>query len=145
MSVIKLGGISVIVFAVILFLLSLLIPSHIRVSRAIDIHANRVDTVIADLQTWPEWNTLFNDSVTVRKLSSDSNNIRTLWLSRNNAIRSTFHIERASGVSVVQWYFQFDLKWYPWEKLGSIIFDKQLGPPMEQSLNNLKKRFENAQ
>jgi hypothetical protein len=43
---------------------------------------------------------------------------------------------------VVQWYFDFHLRWYPWEKFSSIVFDKQLGPPMEKSLDNLKKLLE---
>jgi hypothetical protein len=34
------------------------------------------------------------------------------------------------------------LKWYPWEKFASIIFDRQLGPYMERSLGNLKKLAE---
>jgi hypothetical protein len=43
---------------------------------------------------------------------------------------------------VLQWYFDIKLRWYPWEKFGSIVFDKQLGPPMEKSLGNLKKLLE---
>jgi hypothetical protein len=34
------------------------------------------------------------------------------------------------------------LNWTPWEKFGSITFDKQFGTPMEASLNNLKKLME---
>jgi hypothetical protein len=39
----------------------------------------------------------------------------------------------------VQWYFDFEVNWYPWEKFGSILFDRQLGPSMERSLETLKK------
>ncbi len=129
MRVFKLGAISIVIFGVLLILLSLLIPSNIRVSRAINIHGNGIDTVITDLGSWPAWNTLYNDSVKVSILSADSSDIQTLWTSRNSAIQGNFHIVHSAGVSVVQWYFEFRLKWYPWEKLGSIIFDKQLGPP----------------
>jgi hypothetical protein len=42
----------------------------------------------------------------------------------------------------VQWYFDFVFRWYPWEKFSSIVYDKQLGPAMEKSLNNLKDLIE---
>lgn len=56
-----------------------------------------------------------------------------------------FHLIPAGSVTVVQWYFDFTFKWYPWEKFSSIIYDKQLGPQMEQSLLNLKRLLEKAE
>ena len=47
-----------------------------------------------------------------------------------------------AGEYVVQWNFDFDFKWYPWEKMSSIFYDKQLGPIMERSLLQLKKQSE---
>ena len=49
----------------------------------------------------------------------------------------------AGNATIVQWFFDFKVKWYPWEKFGSIVFDKQLGPSMEISLDQLKKICEN--
>ncbi len=43
----------------------------------------------------------------------------------------------------VQWYMDFSLRWYPWEKFSSILFEKQYGPQMEQGLDRLKKLLEN--
>jgi thiamine kinase-like enzyme len=48
----------------------------------------------------------------------------------------------ARHVTVVQWQFQQRLSWYPWEKLGSIMNDKIIGPMMEKNLGNLKKIVE---
>ena len=45
----------------------------------------------------------------------------------------------AEGSTTVQWYFDFHLKWYPWQKFQSIVYDKQLGPEMEASLENLRR------
>ena len=45
-------------------------------------------------------------------------------------------------VTVVQWQFEQKLKWYPWEKLGSMMNDKILGTMMEKNLNNLKQLLE---
>lgn len=43
----------------------------------------------------------------------------------------------------VQWYMDFYLKWYPWEKFASLLLEKSYGPNMEQGLTNLKKLAEN--
>jgi hypothetical protein len=145
MRFIKLGFISLIVFSAILFLLSLLIPSKVRISRAVNIYSVNIDKTIADLGTWKTWNELYNDSAKVTIISAKPDLIETIWSYKDNHIPGNFRIEHSSGTSVVQWYFDFKLKWYPWEKFGSIIFDKQFGPPMERSLNNLKKLVENSQ
>jgi hypothetical protein len=39
----------------------------------------------------------------------------------------------------VQWYMDFHLRWYPWEKFGSLLLEKSHGARMEQGLTNLKK------
>jgi hypothetical protein len=46
------------------------------------------------------------------------------------------------GQTVLQWTLHFHVKWYPWEKLASMFYDKQLGPLMEKSLGNLQKLLE---
>jgi len=144
MRIVKLGFISVIVFSVIIFLISLLVPSHVRISRAIDIRGDNVDTVIANLHSWKDWNELYNDSALVTFLSVKPGMVETMWRYKHIQVPGNFRIEHSAGISVVQWYFDFHLKWYPWEKFGSIIFDKEFGPPMERSLNNLKKLVENS-
>jgi len=144
MKLIKLGLISVLVFALILTGISLLIPSTVRISRAVNIESADVAKTIADLHTWPQWNEMYSDNADVRIVSVQPGEIRTEWVYRNNHVPGNFRIEEASGVSVVQWYFDFRLGRSPWKKFGSILFDKQFGPPMERSLNNLKKLVENS-
>ncbi|MEI9910747.1 MAG: hypothetical protein WDO71_14365 [Bacteroidota bacterium] len=41
----------------------------------------------------------------------------------------------------VQWYMDFHLRWYPWEKFGSLVLEKSHGARMEQGLTNLKSCF----
>jgi hypothetical protein len=53
-----------------------------------------------------------------------------------------FRLIENGSVTTVQWYFDFVFRWYPWEKFSSIVYDKQLGPAMEKSLNNLKDLIE---
>lgn len=139
--VVKLGVISFVVVFIVVFLMSLLIPSTIRVSRAINVEAAaaRIYPLLADKNNWPRWNEMINERIDVRLVSADSSQVMTTWSHGGRSIKSAYRIERVGDISVVQWYFDFRLKWYPWEKFGSITFEKQFGPPMERSLTNLKK------
>ncbi len=161
MRLVKLGLISIVVLFVVIFCISLLIPSQVRISRAINITAPKdsLTHYLCDLRQWPKWNTLItnqeltnplysnnaftSDRLQVRLKQAEADTITTIW--RQGTGRETssgFNLHTAGNTIVVQWYFDFQLNWYPWEKFGSIIFDKQLGPPMEQSLGELKKKLE---
>lgn len=161
MRIIKLGLISLVGLSLVIFLLSALIPSEMRVSRAITIDVPR-DSVIGkvkDLSQWKQWNVLVNKAeLTNKEFSSsrftstelsvslsgnDSSLVHTQWTrSGQPPIACGMNVLAAENRTIVQWYFDFKVKWYPWEKFGSIIFDNQLGPPMEQSLAQLKKLAE---
>lgn len=161
MRVVKLGLISIVGLFIVILGISLLIPSEVRISRAINITAPK-DSIydrLGDLRYWKQWNKLTNaetvpdqqysaniftsDDLTVKLLETLPDTIKTSWQQKGGqTIPSGFNLHTVDNTTVVQWYFDFRLKWYPWEKFGSIIFDKQLGPPMEQSLAELKKLLE---
>lgn len=159
MRLVKLGLISLLGLFLVIFLLSLLIPSEMRVSRAITINAP-VDTVLnylKDMREWPRWNALLNnEDLTAVQLDRDlfssaemkirviatgtTGLVQTEWERTNQApIQSGIHATSTGNATIVQWFFDFRVNWYPWEKFGSIVFDKELGPPMEISLDQLKK------
>lgn len=160
MKLIKLALISLVVLFLILTGISLLIPSTIRVSRAVNINADKEQIIpqLADLRQWKHWNLLFSDTagntvfdykvihtdnlqVELEKTKSDS--VITRWHKKNgDDLVSGFACFSQGEVTVVQWYFDFHLNWYPWEKFASIIYDKQMGPVMERSLAQLKKQLE---
>src|SRR5687767_5313921 len=144
--VLKLGFISLIVIFIILYLMSLLIPSTVRVSRAINIEADKkfVYPLLADTVNWQKWNDLKNDKIKVELMPSDSNLLHSRWSYGDRAINGFYRLEKIGDVTVVQWYFEFSLKWYPWEKFGSITFENQFGPLMERSLINLKNLVTNS-
>lgn len=161
MRLIKLGVISVVVMFVVIYLLSLLIPSHSIVSRAItiDVPMDSVKIKLNDLRQWESWNALLRDSslgkinfqeksvqsgrMNIELVSADSGLIKTRWKrGGQDAVVSTHSLTQAGNATIVQWYFDFKLKWYPWEKFGSIVFDNEIGPPMEASLEQLKKLCE---
>lgn len=162
MRFIKLAVISAIVLFGIILLISSLLPSHIRISRAIDINAPRakIAPLVSNIKEWNKWNeyirvyhnrvaeinllkadeiAIFITAVTDTLISCD-------WQQPSgNKFGSGFAIIRNAadhGHTTVQWFFDFHLKWYPWEKFQSIVYDEQLGPVMEKSLNNLKRLSE---
>ncbi len=119
MRIIKLGLISLIVFSIILYLFSLLLPSHVRISRAINIYADKsvIHSKISDFKSWSEWNTLINNNIEIKQVSSDSDNIATSWHYKANTLNNAFLLEESANITVVQWYFDFKLKWYPGRNL----------------------------
>ena len=48
----------------------------------------------------------------------------------------------APNTTTIQWYMNFKLRWYPWEKFSSLLLEKRYGPLMEKGLSNLKKLVE---
>ena len=162
MRVLKLFFISILIFGLLILAFSLLFPSSVRISRAINIGApkEKIQQGLGNLQQWQYWNemtakeeltnkkftdSLFSsDQMRIRLVSASPDAVLTSWKrNKSEPVNSGFQVIAAGDSTVVQWYFDFKLKWYPWEKFGSIIFDKQLGPPMQNSLLNLKKFMEN--
>jgi len=146
MRVVKLGIISLIVLFVILYLMSLMIPSHVRISRAINIEGNvsEVSPYVVDTNEWQRWNEMKNQQIAVSVKSKDTVHITTVWTYNNRSVESTMRLHPVGNVTIVQWFFDFRLNWYPWEKFGSITFEKQFGPPMESSLTKLKTVVTNS-
>lgn len=161
MRFVKLAIISAVILSIVIFLFSLIIPSTVRISRAIDLAAPKdsLITQLADLRQWKQWNTMANnveltneqfqenvitsEQMTITKKALVGDTLFTDWKQPNaRVLNSGFSWYGNDGQLVLQWYFDIKLRWYPWEKFGSIVFDKQLGPPMEKSLANLKKLLE---
>lgn len=144
--VIKLGIASALVIFVILFLISLLIPSTVRISRAINIESEKKDIYpfLADTSRWKLWNDLVNDRISIQMVSADSNLVHARWTYGGRSLNGYYRLERINEVTVVNWYFDVPLKWYPWEKFASITFEKQFGPHMETSLVKLKEVVRNS-
>jgi hypothetical protein len=44
--------------------------------------------------------------------------------------------------ATLQWYMDFELRWYPWEKFRSLFYENIYGLQMEQGLLNLKELSE---
>jgi len=71
--------------------------------------------------------------------------IVSVWTLQSGGIQTStirLIVDNLQKVTVVQWQFEQNVKWYPWEKFGSMMNDKILGTMMERNLGNLRKLIE---
>jgi hypothetical protein len=157
---------SLFIFSFVILFLFALFPSDISVSRVVQIRSShqRIQNKIADLREWPGWNELYSnglknmenidaplhiDSLNIRKsyfeinlLKSVPDTVITLWRQEKRSFEGHYTLTENNGQTVLNWTLHFHIKWYPWEKLASMFYDKQLGPIMEKSLLNLRNEIE---
>ncbi len=157
---------SIIILSLIVLFLFALFPSTISVTRMVQINCteSRILNDISDLRNWKNWNEFVilqagknkliakPDSVQIDYLRVDGNEISlsgvgpdhvyTLWTRGSKMFMGQFMIDAKKGPPIVIWTMHFDVKWYPWEKLASMFYDKQLGPLMERSLVLLRDELE---
>lgn len=167
MRFIRLFLISFIVLFLIITGISLFIPSHVRISKAIDIRASRDSIVaqLADPAQWKHWYPgldtaalYYEQGVPKGVITNRQSNAFILITEatgkevvtefkgfRNKQVVSGWNLIPAadSATVTVQWYMDFSLRWYPWEKFSSLVLEKNYRPVMEQGLANLKKQVEN--
>jgi hypothetical protein len=170
MKLVKFALLSLLVLFVVLTGLSFLFPSDLRVARLVNITAprERVIGTVGDLRSWKDWNkfagsnTLTNvrisspsggrgaqlsaDELTVRETAVDSDGVSLHWsLKGGKEVEGGFQVGASNPGSVVLvWYFDLHFRWYPWEKLGIFVYDRKLGPAMEESLDSLKQFVERS-
>jgi hypothetical protein len=163
MKFIKLGIISLVVLFVAATFIGLLFPSTVIVSRAVNISAPK-DSIygyIKNLNEWKLWIDGLNDAsvkietplkgelgnTIVNIIKDSAGSVESEWIGRGDHKQiSSISLFRDSTQTqtVVQWQFVEKLKWYPWEKFGSMMNDKILGTMMEKNLNNLKALVEHT-
>ena len=161
MKLIKLGLISIATLFVLTTLIGALLPSTVLVSRAVNINGPKdsIMLYINDIQQWKRWiegmdkpEVVIHSPVnaelgrtTVNITTVSDSNVVSSWTGMSgNKQMSTIRLisEPEQKLTVVQWQFVQQLKWYPWEKLGSMMNDKILGTMMEKNLNTLKSVIE---
>jgi carbon monoxide dehydrogenase subunit G len=145
--------------------ISLFIPSDIRISKAINIAAP-ADTVFKQLTEplkWKDWfpglessKPFYETGVVKGVMISDSSKqyIRVIERRRDEVVTELGSGSKTiisgwklinytqSDSTTLQWYMDFKLRWYPWEKFSSLLFEKSYGVTMERGLNNIKKLVE---
>lgn len=157
---------SIVILSLIILFLFALFPSTVSVTRMVQINSteDKILTNISDLRTWKSWNEFVNSPAAKNELHSkpdsawvnylrvggneisvsgvDRDHVLTLWRRGDKNFTGQFIIDAKNGPPIVIWTMNFDVKWYPWEKLASMFYDKQLGPLMEKSLMQLRNELE---
>ena len=145
MKVIKLAIISFVIFFLLITAISLFIPSHIRISKAVQINATKENVMeeVKNPVNWKHWypgadsaqlilengvakGISGNDSRQSLLISTvtDTSVIAEHKGSLNRKMTSGWNLMPGQSASTVtiQWFMDFKLKWYPWEKFASLLF-----------------------
>jgi hypothetical protein len=166
MRFIKLAIISIIILFLLVTAISLFIPSKIRISKAVDIKSSR-EKVILQITHPTQWKYWFPgaDSLELLYIKGEAKGIvvdsqlhRSIIISERNdssvialyggpgarEIVNGWRIITGNemGFVTVQWWMDFKLRWYPWEKFSSLFFENIYGVEMEKGLDNLKRLAE---
>ena len=170
MRFVKLFLVAIVVLFVVMTALSLLFPSNVRISRTVEMAVAREKAyaTLSDLHTWERWNgfirgtpltgksfsppaagkgaQLRSDQLVITEGPSDSNYLSFDWnLVKGRRFQGGFNLLQIHPESLtVQYWFDFHLRWYPWERLGIFVYDRQWGPMMKESLDSLKLYLENS-
>ena len=155
MRLIKLAFISIVFLFVVVTAISLLIPSHIRISKAVNIYAQKdsVFALINDTSKWKQWHPAFipNDTAPkfpavhiIHKIEGDSEIVMYLQQQGKPQVINGWKIYQRNPADslTLQWYMDFHLKWYPWQKFGSLLYENTYGKMMEQGLENIKSEVQ---
>ena len=153
MRFIKLALISFLIFFLLFTAISLFIPSRVRISKATNIGGTpaQVLAYVGDTATWKEWHPLIQQLKQQGRqhhlqanllAKTDSTVIYHTQYNTQTPITSgwqVYHFPSADSLTI-QWYMDFDLKWYPWQKFGSLFYENTYGALMQQGLENLRQK-----
>lgn len=147
MRVIKLGIISAVVFFILFTLGGLLLPSHNIVSRAVNIKVKPASILplVQNKSAWHLWiegmdSTTLNKRQQVQIVAVSDSLVVANWntAEANYVTKFRFIYNPGQAVTIVQWQFEQEVKWYPWERISSLMNDKILGTLMEKNLAKLQ-------
>ncbi len=151
MRIIKLAVISFVFLFLLITIISLFIPSHIRISKAINIKAEKdsLFALIADTGKWHLWhpayqrtiiNTVENKIKITPLIDSDSLIAMQLNLPEKKSFKSSWQVYQLQDDSLtLRWFMDFNLNWYPWHKFSSLLYEDKYGTMMQNGLSNLKE------
>ncbi|ANH80145.1 hypothetical protein A8C56_03330 [Niabella ginsenosidivorans] len=165
MKYIRLLLISIVALAFCMCGVTLLLPSNVKVSRAINLYAgsDAVLNNISDLSKWKNWYPGFDsleltntESRNGKMITAEVKGVRLRIITDNDSLvtvemkkgaRPVYNNWRlirytASDSLTLQNYMDFHFKWYPWERFSGLLLDRSYGATMEQGLKNLKTLYD---
>lgn len=151
MRIIKLAILSFVFLFVLVTLISLLIPSQIRLSKATNLPNNR-QRIWTIVKTDTSWHPAYRDTATSKAFSvlqktivaqTDSTYVMQLLQPGRTPVISGFQLygRPSSDSLTLQWYMDFRLGWYPWQKFSSLFYEQTYGSMMEKGLANIKQQL----
>jgi hypothetical protein len=150
MKYIKFLIINIIVFALLLFCISLVFPSQNALSKSVNLGAGREKcaTYLSDSTHWKEWNSLRfqqEHNTGYNRVNTDSV-IKIQYDNHRDLVTDIYEIYSADSLeNILTWKKIERLPWYaPWKKFKAMVNNKQIAAEMESSLNSLKKNLEGS-
>ncbi len=163
MKYIKLFIFSAVVLLLAITGVTLLLPSHVRVSRAVNLYAGNDSVLnqVKDLAQWKNWYPGFDTlelkdavvdngrvisasvkNVQLRVINSSDSLVTVQMKKGEQPVRNSWKLIRYahSDSLTLQNYMEFDFKWYPWERFSGLLLDGSYGRIMEQGLRQLKEQ-----
>jgi carbon monoxide dehydrogenase subunit G len=158
---------------IIIFLVSLLLPSHVTVLKYVEINApvEKVMKNVVNFEEWKNWYPAFTDenitviqnppakgilsSVTLKdvngknvklNLLDTSKHVIEIQLQSSSSTQINYQfavIEKANNQTELTWNVIINLGWLPWKKIQGIFMDRFSGQQYQIALENLKKATEN--
>jgi hypothetical protein len=156
MRFIKLAFISLVFLFAVVTAISLIIPSHIKLSKVVTISAQKdsIFSLIKNKNQWPSWHPSFVNNTNGELLSQISvelvfetdSSLQMRWMQKDKKpLNMHWQLFGGEGLATLQWGIDFYQKWYPWEKIGSLFYEGSYGAMMEQGLANIKASIEKNQ
>jgi carbon monoxide dehydrogenase subunit G len=158
---------------IIIFLVSLLLPSHVTLLKYVEINApvEKVMKNVVNFEEWKNWYPAFTDenitviqnppakgilsSVTLKdvngknvklNLLDTSKHVIEIQLQSSSSTQVNYQfavIEKANNQTELTWNVIINLGWLPWKKIQGIFMDRFSGQQYQIALENLKKAAEN--
>ncbi|MBX3256899.1 MAG: hypothetical protein KF862_22370 [Chitinophagaceae bacterium] len=157
------------VFGLIIFLISLLLPSVVQVSKSVlvNVPKDSITATLLRIEDWKKWSPFLQDSalqynivsgskanwqaadgtvnsIALNKYGSDS--ILAVIHSGDKVVfNSGFTVKSSAdnkNVSKVEWWMIEELKWYPWEKFYGLFSESFKETYVENSLEMFRRYAE---
>lgn len=164
MRILKLVILSFVFLFLLITLISLLLPSTIRIIKTEQINAAKeaVMEQISDPSKWKNWypgmdsaKIIYENGVAAGVIQNESRQQMITIAGKKDdevmveykaagktKVNGGWKLSSAQGPIMVQWYMTLHLRWYPWEKFAGIIYERSIGAQMKTGLVRLKALLE---
>lgn len=151
MRIIKFGLLSLFFLFILLTFIAALFPSHVRLSKAINL-PNERQRIFALLKNDSAWHPAYRDSSSAKAFSglqkktmeqTDSTYVVQLQQMGRKPVISGWQLYGASAADslTLQWYMDFRLGFLPWQKFSSLFYEHTYGDMMAKGLANFKEEL----